>query len=624
AGILAQSVGGGGGAGGNAVANGSGNTFSVNVGLGGNGGSGGTGGTVIANNAGAILTLGGHAPAIHAQSIGGGGGTGGNAAAGGGSSPEVTAGNFVATGMGIPNSVIKKADGIYALKTNIWGDFFDYDSLKGTATTYEAANKTANAAPPKPAEEGGLPDFTLTIGGGRSGNGGSGNHGGGVTVDNSGDLATEGPYSAGILAQSIGAGGGSGGASKPTSTDVNKALDAQLSFTVGGQAGNNGDGGNVTVDNTGTIQTTGDLSVGIHAQSIGGGGGIGAMTVQSGAGNADFSSVKVTLGGSGGASGDGGAVQVNVSPATAQDGIFTTGQDAVGIVAQSIGAGGGATFIMSQDAVQGAPSQSGQTSVSAPVVLGSGGTSATPTRGDGGAVTVSLLGVPSAPEAAGLLTSGVNAHGVLAQSIGGGGGWVVGLNNQGTTSLQSLFGAPGNVRADGGAVNVSLDNNFNLITNGAGAAGVIAQSIGGGGGLFGGLNNPGLNTGAVIPSGTTTRMGQGGPVKVNVTGWSAIATRGDNAPALIAQSLGQGGGILEQAGGQGIVFAGGSAYGGCGQFDQNACTSDVSVNVTTGTVETAGSNSPGIVAQNRGNSPDTSNASVTIGNEGNVTAGGPN
>ncbi|RDJ19610.1 autotransporter outer membrane beta-barrel domain-containing protein, partial [Bosea caraganae] len=42
------------------------------------------------------------------------------------------------------------------------------------------------------------------------------------------------------------------------------------------------------------------------------------------------------------------------------------------------------------------------------------------------------------------------------------------------------------------------------------------------------------------------------------------------------------------------------------------------------TVETAGSNSPGIVAQNRGNSPDTSNASVTIGNEGNVTAGGPN
>ncbi|RDJ19611.1 hypothetical protein DWF00_27385, partial [Bosea caraganae] len=622
AGILAQSVGGGGGAGGNAVANGSGNTFSVNVGLGGNGGSGGTGGDLTLNNSGAILTRGGNAPAIHAQSIGGGGGTGGNAAAGGGSSSEVTAGDFVATGMGVPNSVVEKADGIYALKSNVWGDFNVYANLKGLVTSYDAANKAANGAPPKPAPESAFPDFTLTIGGGRSGNGGSGNHGGGVTVDNSGELATQGPYSAGILAQSIGAGGGSGGASKPMSGSMNASKDAQMSVIVGGQAGNNGDGGGVTVDNTGTIQTTGDLSVGIHAQSIGGGGGIGAMTVQSGAGNADFSSVKVTLGGSGGASGDGGAVQVNVSPATAQDGIFTTGQDAVGIVAQSIGAGGGATFIMSQDAVQGAPSQSGQTSVSAPVVLGSGGTSATPTRGDGGAVTVSLLGVPSAPQAAGLQTSGLNAHGVLAQSIGGGGGWVVGLNNQGTTSLQSLFGAPGNVRADGGAVNVSLDNNFNLITTGAGAAGVIAQSIGGGGGLFGGLGN--LPFGSAAASGTTTRMGQGGAVSVSVNGWSVIATRGDNAPGVIAQSFGQGGGILEQAGGKGGAFAGSSPYGGCNHLGQNTCVSDVSVNVTQATVETAGSNSPGIVAQNRGNSPDTSNASVTIGNEGNVTAGGPN
>ena len=107
---------------------------------------------------------------------------------------------------------------------------------------------------------------------------------------------------------------------------------------VGGNGGAAGNGGNITVTNSGSITTEDDLSFGIHAQSIGGGGKGGATTAKPGA----ISTFSIAIGGNGGASGSGGTVMVtNTGP------LVTQGNDAIGIVAQSIGGGGGMASLMS-------------------------------------------------------------------------------------------------------------------------------------------------------------------------------------------------------------------------------------------------------------------------------------
>ncbi len=125
-----------------------------------------------------------------------------------------------------------------------------------------------------------------------------------------------------MVGQSVGGGGGNGGGT---------GLSA---IAVGGFAsvlGATGNGGDVTVTNsavapnaqTATISTTGIGAFGIEAQSIGGSGG-------NGGGNS--LAAGVTVGGWGGNSGSGGYVQVfNYGS------IATTGVDATGIFAQSIG-----------------------------------------------------------------------------------------------------------------------------------------------------------------------------------------------------------------------------------------------------------------------------------------------
>ena len=76
AGVLAQSIGGSGGAGGSAVLKGAGVLLLT---IGGDAGGGGVGGPVNVTNSGLITTYGDHAAAVQAQSIGGGGGKGGSA-----------------------------------------------------------------------------------------------------------------------------------------------------------------------------------------------------------------------------------------------------------------------------------------------------------------------------------------------------------------------------------------------------------------------------------------------------------------------------------------------------------------------------------------------------------------
>ncbi len=628
AGIRAQSIAGGGGDGGSANAKGSGTKFALNIGIGGSGGNGARGGDITINNTGAILTQGGSAPAIHAQTIGGGGGNGGGAAAGGGTSPETDAFNFVATAMGGDADKIKKTDGIYAMKSTYYGDINVYEKLKDLATSYDKVNPPA-PKPPLPPEG---PDltFTLTVGAGHAGNGGNANSGGNATIDNSADLYTEGPLSTGILAQSIGAGGGFAGASTPSSLTSNASKDITYTAIIGGKNGANGDGGNVSVMNGGTINTQGDLSLGIFAQSIGGGGGVSSATIhpdgQTVDSNGNATTPQIWLGGGSNNSGNGGAVTVQVTPKDGNQIIETTGDDAVGIVAQSIGGGGGANFVMSLASTDGAASQTGQLAdnLRFAVVVDGGGENLQQTQGNGGPVQVNL-GYNSPCAGAGscgwVETHGVDAYGVLAQSIGGGGGWAVGHNNI-DNPLATYFSSGGYATGIGGAVNVTLDNNYAIYTTGLGSAGIVAQSFGGSGGLYGGLHNVDFNEGELPMDGGhgMGRWGEGGNVTVTLGGYSVIATSGDHAVGVLAQSLGGGAGILDQVDGSGFIFSSKNPVDQCGRPGLADCTGKVQVNVGTATIETAGQNSFGILAQSQGNG--VNDVSVHVENNGIVHSSG--
>ena len=99
-----------------------------------------------------------------------------------------------------------------------------------------------------------------------------------------------------------------------------------------------GDGAVVSSSVTGDVVTTGDRATGYIAQSLGGGGGNGGLNVTgtlvasgSGAG-----SVAVGLGGSGGGGGDGRAVTASLT-----GNLTTLGDDAYGVLFQSVGGGGG-------------------------------------------------------------------------------------------------------------------------------------------------------------------------------------------------------------------------------------------------------------------------------------------
>ena len=241
---------------------------------------------------------------IFAQSVGGGGGDGGIGAAG--------LVNFGGTG-----------------------------GAAGNGNTVTVNNNATIQALCGSACSGGVAIFAQSVGGG-GGNGGSafgvvslgGSGGGGgdgldVTVNNSGTLTTTSQFSAGIFAQAVGGGGGNG------------AFAGGIA-AIGGSGGEGGTGHTVTVNNIGSITTGGSDSQGILAQSIGGGGGNGGGSVAVGL------FVSFAMGGEGGSGGNGGTVCVNTNNGSCTDAqpftpstIITGGDRSTGILAQSIGGGGG-------------------------------------------------------------------------------------------------------------------------------------------------------------------------------------------------------------------------------------------------------------------------------------------
>ena len=252
-----------------------------------------------------------------------------------------------------------------------------------------------------------------------AGHGGTGGVGGSATVTSNGDIHTAGNSSYGILAESRGGTGGGGGWAAATS------------YSTGGAGGTGGSGGKVDVLGNGSIETGGDSSSGILAESVGGVGGTGGD-----AGGVYGKS------GAGGAGGGGGLVTVSH-----QGSIVTTGESSSGVVADSRGDDGGA----------------GRDAGGAYGEGGAGGTG-----GSGGNVVVDAYGS--------IETGGDFSAGIFARSQGGiGGAGGIGGGVYGA-------GGAGGVGGSAGHVHVTTAVSSSITTLGAEADGISARSLGGAGG----------------------------------------------------------------------------------------------------------------------------------------------
>ncbi|AJD47440.1 putative outer membrane autotransporter barrel domain-containing protein [Isoalcanivorax pacificus W11-5] len=588
AGIVAQSIGGGGGAGSYALslaaaAAGAPVAFS----LGGAGGVGGGGGNVVAENPGGhISTAGDFSHGIIAQSIGGGGGAGGASVAASGSLVGVNTALAVGgsgEGGGAGGQVLVTNTRYGSNSPDIWTQGYGANAILAQSIG-GGGGAGGNSYAASATLVGGTASVAV---GGSSSSGGAGSV---VDLDNQGNLVTEGHNAAGIVAQSIGGGGGAGGNATSVSGSV---AGVTLGVALGGSGGGGGNSSDVDVGNEGSISTAGDYSHGILAQSIGGGGGAGGNAV-AGSGTLAGGALSTAVGGTGGSGGNAGGAYVDNSNASSV--ISTQGYGAYGILAQSVGGGGGA----GGSAMSG--SATFMSSVSSSVALGG---------------SASRGGTASAGEvnnAGMVLTEGANAVGIAMQSIGGGGG--VGGNAvsvAGNITGGNLALAVGGAGGTGGTGGVSSINNSGVVaTKGDFAHGLMAQSIGGGGGA-GGMAVAGTATlvGVNVSSAVGGTGGGGGfsnEVKVINKGGKSVGlattaviqTEGAGANAILAQSLGGGGG----AGGMTVAASAAlgslsatQAIGGAGGAGGTASAVTVSNN---GNLITLGENASAVVAQSIG------------------------
>jgi hypothetical protein len=379
--------------------------------------------------------------------------------------------------------------------------------------------------------------------------------GGSVTATNNFDVKTFGPSSTGVIAQSIGAGGGVGGATMVSQIkNASGTYNVGGNVVVGGNAANTGNGGTVSVNNNDSIDTEGDASFGVLAQSVGGGGGESMVTASNL--TATSNALTIKLGGSLGTTGDGGQVT-----AANNGNITTSGNGAVGMVAQSVGGGGGDVVVLqttgTKTFLQGLSAGAfNPANLDAAVSVGSNAIAQTlynpcentglltNSCGNGGNVSVTTSANST------ISTTGFDSHGVLAQSVGGGGGWVSGTSGSGSDpfSTPSMIG-------NGGDINLALAGS--ITTTGAGAYGVLAQSVGAGGLLAGDMQLT-TQTMAFPGDGSNAqydRKGNGGSITINNTG--TIATSGVDAHAIFAQSIGGGGGYYSTVNGILMGTAGG-------------------------------------------------------------------
>ncbi|WP_438857496.1 autotransporter outer membrane beta-barrel domain-containing protein [Achromobacter spanius] len=583
-GVLVQSIGGGGGLGGSASALstvvGTGDSVggTVQSSVGGSGGPGSYGGNATLSLAGStITTWGDSANALVLQSIGGGGGSGGVGSATG-RSPNVDANVSITANVGgiggaggqggtasltvDPSStVVTHGDGARAVLVQSIGG-------GGGSSQGGQVGLAVNSD-----SEDGSTDVRGTVSVGRGGTGGG--YGGTIYLNSDGSVTTHGADADGLLVQSIGGSGGLGGAVGGTSE--NSASDSlgdsgttyQFNVSVGGNGGAGGNGGEIGTSSTAasigaSTNTYGDYADAAVLQSIGGGGGAGGASTASS--SISSSNVSISVGGSGGSGGAGGSINAFLN-GNGFNSFNTSGYGAMGIVMQSIGGGGGM-------GATGSPLAKGSLRVGA--TGGSGGA--------GGNVTV------TGGSYASIQTNGDSAHGLVLQSIGGGGGIAMAGSTASAASPGSqqfnLHAGSAGVGGTGGPINASVGLNLN--TYGDRAIGVIAQSIGGGGGI--------VSSGTATGVGTTVLGGgnsNGGSVNLDLQ--YTLNTHGAGAHGIVAQSIADGGGIL----GDTTKLITTNSAGFLPSTFNSSSAGSVSVSFN-GNLSTVGANSYGIIAQSIG------------------------
>ena len=543
-GILAQSIGGGGGNGGYSVAGTAGTGTSVGVSIGGSGGSGGDSGQVDVTNKNDISTSGILASGITAQSLGGGGGNGGFSVAGSvGSLPiDISIGGSGDVG-GVGGLLNVENNGDIATFGEVaYGIFAQSLGGGGGSGGYSAS------------ADAGIASFAFSLGG--SGDGGG--MGGMVNLKNLGNIATHATGSHGILAQSLGGGGGAGGWAGSAAMGFGFQVEdisipgGSLAIALGGKGGTGGDAQKVTINNSGSIVTDQVGSGGIMAESIGGGGGDGGWAAAAAgsvaAGETFTFSVSVAHGGTGGDGGYGGEVEVVNSGA-----IHTKAENAPGILSQSLGGGGGNGGASAAVTIE-AGTEDSSSFGAAVSIGGSGGLG-----GRGHVVSVTSSNT--------IQTEGDASYGINAQSVGGGGGnggasitGDISLTQGISYQMEVSVGGSGDFGGPGGPV--TADSTANITTAGDQAVGILAQSIGGGGGN-GGLSFNGqftvgdTNNISVSIGGSGKGGGNGGDVRVTAGAGGSVYTFGTDAHGILAQSVGGGGGRGNLGGSMALSYEGG-------------------------------------------------------------------
>src|SRR5690606_3462230 len=326
------------------------------------------------------------------QAIGGGGGNGGDASRFDGSvgfsSAVVLGGSGGAGGSGAKSQVVLGRSQIATgmdYKTADAGTYAPNDSFGilaqsiggGGGNGGSASASNLVIAVPTGAE---TPPISFSFQTAVGGQGGDGGHACGsddasctteISLVEGTSVTTLGDGSHAAVAQSIGGGGGNGGDASVLSTGISygDSISGKIGMALGGSAGNASHGGKVLVhlgtDSTqyvdlpasidlplnlddeasilapqSTIRTYGDFANGVLAQSVGGGGGnggVGSSNSYSAGGMVEVD-LNIGLGGLGGGGGNGGEVDVYLGPTYT---VHTLGSGSRGILAQSIGGGGG-------------------------------------------------------------------------------------------------------------------------------------------------------------------------------------------------------------------------------------------------------------------------------------------
>ena len=655
-GILAQSIGGGGGNASSVVTAGMPGGISVSATIGGWGGNGGSAGGVSVSAGGAIATGGAHASAIAALATGGGGGhsgtlvsatgvdlaavnvsIGGRGGKGGNVDGPVTVtanGNLSTSGDHSAGIIAHSTGGggghgsniVNATTLTLGAIGASVGAAGGNAGNASAVSVTAQGAiATKGVMSSGISAVSAGGGGGSGGSivnanvasvgdvdvtigasGGGGGSGGAVTVSTAGDIQTQGHQSDGIYAASTGGKGGTAGTHIAADATANVGTLGSITIAVGGQGGAGGKAGNVAVTTANSITTAGDLSAGLVAQSIGGDGGRALGTVAANLG--DIGNATVLIGGAGGIGGVAGTVDVVTKDSGAT--IATSGIVSHGILAQSMGGGGGAGGFAGEASINVGDEASGGISGQLGITVGGGGAPG----GRSAKVTVQ--------NAAAITTSNLMSFGILAQSVGGNGGdggsayaFNVDVNSPDAVNVNVDIGADGGFGAEGSEV--ELTNTGAVTTESFMSVGLFAQSVGGNGG------NGGSSYTALAQVVASSKFevdaniggeggGGGNSAAVVLNNQGTVITKAGGSDAIYAQSVGGGGGRGGNAGYLALNLSSpfssdnpetkitvGVKVGGGGDGGEGADSSTVQV-TNTGNVTTTGTRSRAIFAQSVG------------------------